>query len=1485
MKILEYRQEELCYMWKDRQVRMEREDLWGSPEENRGSILGYCRDFSEEEEDDNAHVVYYYGQGGIGKSFVCGEIARRLSEVPYEDRLYVVAVDLQRQKSFEDNLKCLAEGIEEQLGGKESFPRFQMAYYNYKMKKGEEAQQEERSTKWDRLQDNDSFGLAAGVAGFLTSFGTVSDVIGLANDGYKWFLKMRDNVKYKALAHRLEAMGEKELKNELVRYFAADFRENVEARKEVKKKKKKFAFLLDTVESMRYQALRRGDDEDYLEWLAGSDGLFRLLPGCFWLLFGREEISWRDYDREWEVSFVSKEFEKPQETAVRDYLRRLLCPGGMERGSGAGDERPAIIEEIIRQTEGYSLGIENCVDVYFRIWNRNLRTNRVADENAADRYRPSLEEMREVLAGGSGSKLVSARFLQYYTLQEREVLYTLVCLGTWTDDILENVIWRGMSNNILIYEEMCSTSFIHTSGDGVRSIQGLMLDAVMEDCAPRLKKRLLTVILQAMKDRSPDEIYWLLFHSAIHTAGFCQRDVKTCGQLGEQLVRAAERMSQGTEFGELSEICGGLLKVGGGADEDLYNAAGIGAYFAGVLRKKDVAETLALLRGRERFGAYSLQVWRLLQRTAWYAGCFGEAYEITELLEERLAGGPADVEYYGLLRQKAELMQRLPERFESGQMEQELERVCSLAQELSPAKPEVAEKLNMRLWAEYHYNRRELWGEIASRRIGECIERYRACCTREEAEEDAGLCVMEIMRERAKGKFWLDVANEWALKGLRILERLYGERAAEQSDMSFLFYSVLTGVPMTKDDRELYRELFEEYYKAFYKGGSWDVFPLLNHACVGRKYRAGEDSAENGMERVELADILGQGILYLSNLSKNSQQNQLRLLLSYYLRGESEQDQVSLYDDGGEVNTRIQCAIGNNRVLLFFLQKLLEELCPEKEGAEKEGRETKGEEQGSREMRGAESEGRTMEGREKESAGSEDRTMKGSESEDREKRGAEQEETRRKIRVLLQAVFADRPFSDAHFTAEEKRQLLSLLRICGLDTGRAEWRAEYTDSAEGEEFRILGALRGWVWKLDSRADIQMAATLLYAAWRLEEPSLEKRLLELLEERFPDGNKRISFWFALRREAQTEGGEWESRCEELLREAIGKEDPGKNGQKFSVRTRALMRPYRPELEERLDSGSPELEESGGDGKAAGNGWQDSYETELQDRLAAGDFDAMRGMIQEVLNGFKPSAPDDRFAVAHFYVPALKKRGLDGFLDGIQDLAQQRSFLGGEYFILRAYAYLDDREGFTAYYRENREAIWERLKSSYTLALYPEQELFRTADYVFRTGEGWLAEDYCGRLADLYGSSAYGGANNYGKRILRRLGWLTSHVPVQTVWRRELFTEALTLSNYEEMYGLAEKYLERSELLDCFADWGRRIWKQLCDYPKLVDFSFFESEYYRWMTERFGEAFQERMEREQPDLYAAKREFEECFQKEYVHLVNSAVCRIRSLTDRM
>lgn len=254
MKIMNIQQEDICYRWKNSSLRIDRSDVWGDPEENGNSLLRYCRDFLTAKKDETVHVVYLHGQGGLGKTFVCREIAKSLLEdgSPYKKQVYTILVGLQWHRSFAEHLKCMADQLEEQAGARELFPRFHMAYYNYKMKRAEDVRQEEYLTRWERMREKTPLNLVTGAIGLVTPLGTVSDAIDLANEGYKWLLKMRDDKKYKELAHRLEAMDERELRGQMVRFFAEDFR-NILKNEKVGKK---CIFLLDTVESMRYQALR-----------------------------------------------------------------------------------------------------------------------------------------------------------------------------------------------------------------------------------------------------------------------------------------------------------------------------------------------------------------------------------------------------------------------------------------------------------------------------------------------------------------------------------------------------------------------------------------------------------------------------------------------------------------------------------------------------------------------------------------------------------------------------------------------------------------------------------------------------------------------------------------------------------------------------------------------------------------------------------------------------------------------------------------------------------------------------------------------------------------------------------------------------------------------------------------------------------------------------------------------------------------------------
>lgn len=902
MQILDFSQTDVCYMMKDKEIKIDRSDIWGDSFENKESLLSYCQKFIETRNEKTAHVIYLHGQGGIGKTFACREVAAKLQESIFQDDVHVVVVDLYHQKGFEDSLKQMADEIAVLTGKKDLFPRFYMAYYNYKLKIGEKPEQEERSTKLETMQNSSPLRLLTGAAEMLSPFGTVSDVINLANEGYKWFLEIRNSRQYKASAYQIEAMDADELKHELTKYFAIDFCAFMQKNN---KKKKKIAFFLDTVESMRYQILRSGKGEDYLEWLAGNNGLFRLLPDCFWLLFGREEIFWEKYDIDWKETFICKQFNLPTETAVREYL---LCHLRLN-----GSPSHELVDEIIQMTDRYPLAIEHCIDIYFRIWNNNLRTNRVSDLKQTDAFRPHLDDLKELFLDDKGKKLISTRFLQYYTLQEREVLYTLVCLGTWTDEILATLIFKDSGSNLLIYEEMCATSFIKPGIAGQKSVRALMLDTVMAECPQRLKKNLYKRILRQIEDHKADDTFWLLYKSAVRIAKFCTFEHQEWQLLGPAFIKAAKSFTDQAAFKELFEECCKFPETAANKtiDDDTYNAVLICKYFACVFQKEDAGKELSLLQEKTNFGTCSLKAWEFMIQSADDIKAFRQAYEITALLDEKISD-VNDQYYYQIHNNKCRLMYELRNQFDNGQIEKELEEFSIGIRKKWDKN--TAEKMIAGLWFDYYYSRENIATEIAVQKMKDYTLQYQEACT---DEQDVTLCLLKIMTKSKQRLLWDTEDARTAYQGLRMLDALYGKDIIE-IPTAITFVRVIGFLYPEDEDIDLYRKIFALFYRKFYTTGDFEAY---DWACY----------MVNDMTPVQ--DIIQQGILYLSNLSLHNSKSLFRLLLCYSLWDSIDWWEEDKKRSGHQL---IRQKILNNQILLQLFQKATQSYCELQNDAAKE---------------------------------------------------------------------------------------------------------------------------------------------------------------------------------------------------------------------------------------------------------------------------------------------------------------------------------------------------------------------------------------------------------------------------------------------------------------------------------------------------------------------------------------------------------------------
>lgn len=1338
MKIIEFKQVNISYLSKDRELKIECDDMWGNPEENKESLLAYYQR-ARAAHDDTVHAVYLYGQGGMGKSFVFKQLTEKLKPMTAKEKDYVIALDLQRQDDFADQLKCLADEIMTQMKKKELFPRFYMAYYSYKMKQGENAKEEERTTRWDKLKSDSSFSIISSAASMLTSFGTVSDVIDIANDGYKWFLNMRSQLQYKSVAKQIENMEEKELREQLVPYFASDFIKMAGTHH--------FVFLLDTIESMRYHVLRSGTEEDYLDWLAGKNGLFRLLPGCYWMMFGREEIFWEKYDPEWEQSFVSLEIKKPAEKAVRKYLEQQLRGGSKAKGDE--DKLRQTVDVLIERTECYPLAIENSVDMYFRIWNDRLGKNLVTDENEVEKYRPRVEEVRDIITDCKGRKVISHRFMQYYTLQEREVLYTLVCLVNWTDDVLEKILWNGSVNNRLIYEEMCDTSFIKRNSDGSKSIRGIMLDTIMEECPVSLKKQILHAVLSRMQTGEVTDSYGMLYRSAVHIAGYYACEGFDGAMLGQEFIRWTNYLQENARIEELAQACEELINIADAdnVNEDMILAAHIGYYFAGIYRKGQdtlhFEEELRMLSEQNNFGSLSCEMWKNMYHMAETAEAYKELCEITKSLMEKMKeSGVLEIgDEYQMRAVRVENMEQLPEIFTSEQIETELETISDILENMNMGRKEI-QRVKSLMWSGYYYNAaktasKEQKDEYADK-ILKCMEKYRAYCSPGEAEKDIDLCRMELMSLRSHGVWDLYDNFSVVMRALRSMYEMYGDNAwTMPTAAEFVRYLMMIPDRTSVDERDIkiLEHLFEAYYKDFCRDATAEKYRVLNifNFWIGKATNmAAKDGEESGVDKSE---IILQGIHRLNAGKYMDLKTVLVLLIS-----------CDMYcEDGFSTNSN---ALGEEwQVRRFCMNQLLLMKLLLKET----------------------------------------------------------ENPGLRLPVFLRYFFGEMMEQEK---PEVERKLLGILDWCGFDTEKAVREAEYSEKNNSPEFRILTHIKVWFWRMDTQADAWMANTVLYTAHVLlgKTDGPEQKILKKLKEevnRYDDGTKK-KFLSDMLDTAKHMGEEWYEYIREVL-----------NGY-FVHHTSEI----------------------------------DGYEEQITALIAAKDYDRARESMKKVADG----SNYNRMYYVLFYIDIVLDKGTEHYIEHLDkryEKSKDRS-----YVILRGYAYMKDWTNFVQYYWEERDSIWQGLLRKDGCFWRNPEELYRMLSCVKKAaeyaGDGNIVEDYTRKMCHAFSEVDN---KSYADGVIAKLPEITEIIPFDEAWNKELCAKVINERNYDMVYENLRPYIEESELLDIFME---SILKNEINislkghYSYAPDcISFFKGEYYKWLTGKFADALEERLQTEYPE----------------------------------
>lgn len=399
--------------------------------------------------DSNVHVLSYYGIGGIGKTSLLNRLMAEM-EKNVEKPLYV-HVDLGIFSDLRRVLYSMKSKLQEKA--KFQFPLLELGLYIYAKKMGEKAD----APQVQQLTEKSPFlSFLLSVSGNIPVLGLTTTVLSLADQGITLLRNYLKNHS-KELA-RIESAEPAKLYEELPMLFACDMQENMQRAKEP------VVFFLDTYEQLVNEISQAGEPLKNDLWIRGEYGLVQNIPGALWVIAGREKLKWQRFDPEW-----------------ADALEQHLLGSLSQKDSVQFLERAGVLPQSLcvqlgELTQGTPVFLDLCVDQYLRLLDRG--------------------EIPEIGAFGKNTYDLTERFIRYMGDAQKDHVYMLACLGSWTTDLIDRIAEDVLPNfSITTYEKIREYSFVTLTDEGSYQINKTVAEVLRNTCPDGIRKRTGTALM------------------------------------------------------------------------------------------------------------------------------------------------------------------------------------------------------------------------------------------------------------------------------------------------------------------------------------------------------------------------------------------------------------------------------------------------------------------------------------------------------------------------------------------------------------------------------------------------------------------------------------------------------------------------------------------------------------------------------------------------------------------------------------------------------------------------------------------------------------------------------------------------------------------------------------------------------------------------------------------------------------------------------
>lgn len=398
---------------------------------------------------NDVHVLNYYGSIGIGKSRLLRQLQNELIEKAPDCK--AALLDLNNCK---DSLEALVglRNIYTKVHGF-SFSLFDYAYYNYRIKKGDDPEKEEIKDWIDGSpflrKLFDTFGDV-----FLGEIGTK-----IAKAAVKGLASLQSWLsKNSSVLEQIQNGETAQIYQALTIFFIKDFNENSTGKGVfafLPKCNSPFVIMLDSYDKLK----SRFTDVTVDSWLSSESGLIQNIPRVFWVIAGRRPLCWQKLDPDWETVLLKSLLVPFSEEISKRYLASFNITDAV------------LCEQLYKLSGGVPLYLD-----YFS--NRFVNSTNMNESLHRD------EVFKQVM------KQISEHIFIGMDDPEKDLLFTLSCFDQWDDSIMMEKGSQIIGNfSLSTYKTAKNHPFICTTDGRHYSIDPVEREILRQVCPEIIRVR------------------------------------------------------------------------------------------------------------------------------------------------------------------------------------------------------------------------------------------------------------------------------------------------------------------------------------------------------------------------------------------------------------------------------------------------------------------------------------------------------------------------------------------------------------------------------------------------------------------------------------------------------------------------------------------------------------------------------------------------------------------------------------------------------------------------------------------------------------------------------------------------------------------------------------------------------------------------------------------------------------------------------------